>query len=328
MNLNPSYDIVLRAGAIDALPAYISSGKLLVITDDGLPQAHIDRLLALLPAGTHVFTVKQGEGAKSLDGYAAICEELLRLGFHRDDMLIAFGGGVVGDLTGFVAATYMRGISFINIPTTALSQIDSSIGGKTAINFCGTKNVLGCFHQPRAVLVDTAILSSLPARQLYNGLVEALKAGLIYDSALFEIFESLPIQENINEIIRLSLLVKKDVVEKDEKEQGLRKILNFGHTIGHGLESSCGLLHGEAVAYGMLCMIDDEALRARVKRIIQDKLHINAAISFDKAAVLAEISKDKKADTDGVTIVTVNKPSEAKLRRVSFDECISYLDRL
>uniref|UniRef100_UPI0026E9A592 3-dehydroquinate synthase n=1 Tax=Fusobacterium ulcerans TaxID=861 RepID=UPI0026E9A592 len=237
------------------------------------------------------------------------------------------GGGVIGDLGGFAAASYMRGIDFINIPTTTLSQIDSSIGGKTAINLGDTKNIIGAFYQPKGVFIDLEVLKTLPGRHYYNGLVEALKAGLIYDKELFEIFENKNINDNLQEIIYRALLVKKDVVEKDEKEENLRKILNFGHTVGHGIEGVFHLkdvLHGEGVAMGMLPMIEDEGLRERTKKILK-KMNINTDIEYDREKVFELMLKDKKADQDKITLVKVKELGKAELVKVPIEECKNYL---
>ena len=169
------------------------------------------------------------------------------------------GGGLVGDLSGFVASIYNRGIKFINIPTTTLSMIDSSVGGKVAVNLNDTKNVIGSFYNPEVVIIDPNVLSTLPTRHYYNGLVEALKMGLCLDKDLYNLFKH-DIDSNLEDIIKMSILAKKNVVELDPKEENLRKVLNFGHTIGHAIESSNfnDFYHGEAVACGMLYFIFDK----------------------------------------------------------------------
>jgi len=191
------------------------------------------------------------------------------------DRVIAVGGGVVGDLAGFAASIYMRGIDFINCPTTTLSMIDSSIGGKTAVDLGETKNIVGSFWQPKLVIVDPSTLATLPRRQYINGLAESVKASLLADPELFAIFEKGDIDEQIGEIIYRSLRFKKSIVEQDETEHGMRKALNFGHTIGHGIEAvkgvkgrrTVGLYHGECVALGMLPMIESKALQKRVRAV-------------------------------------------------------------
>ena len=322
-----SYDIHIEKGILHKIKEYINlDRKVMIVTDKGVPQKYIDIIKSQCPNGYSI-AVEQGEGAKSFKVFEEVCKKLLDLGFHRNDLIIALGGGVIGDLGGFAAASYMRGIDFINIPTTTLSQIDSSIGGKTAINLGDTKNIIGAFYQPKGVFIDLEVLKTLPGRHYYNGLVEALKAGLIYDKELFEIFENKNINDNLQEIIYRALLVKKDVVEKDEKEENLRKILNFGHTVGHGIEGVFHLkdvLHGEGVAMGMLPMIEDEGLRERTKKILK-KMNINTDIEYDREKVFELMLKDKKSDQDKITLVKVKELGKAELVKVPIEKCKNYL---
>ncbi|MGN0942269.1 MULTISPECIES: 3-dehydroquinate synthase [Fusobacterium] len=322
-----SYDIHIEKGILHKIKEYINlDRKVMIVTDKGVPEKYMNIVKAQCPNGYSI-AVEQGEGAKSFKVFEEVCRKLLDLGFHRNDLIIALGGGVIGDLAGFAAASYMRGIDFINIPTTTLSQIDSSIGGKTAINLGDTKNIIGAFYQPKGVFIDLEVLKTLPERHYYNGLVEALKAGLIYDRELFEIFENKNIDENLQEIIYRALLVKKDVVEKDEKEENLRKILNFGHTVGHGIEGFFHLkdvLHGEGVAMGMLPMIEDEELRERTKKILK-KMNIDTDIKYDREKVFELMLKDKKSDQDKITLVKVKELGKAELVKVPIEKCKNYL---
>lgn len=323
-----SYDILIEDGILNRVGEYIDlNRKVMIITDDGVPKEYADRLLSQCPMGKKI-VVEQGEKSKSFSTYERICRKLLENNFHRKDLIIALGGGVIGDLAGFCASTYMRGIDFVNIPTTTLSQIDSSIGGKTAINLGDTKNIIGAFYQPKKVFIDFKTLRTLSERDFNNGMIEALKAGLIYDKDIFELFESGNIEERYRDIIIKSILVKKDVVEKDVKEQNLRKILNFGHTIGHGIEGYFnfdGLLHGEAVALGILPMIEDNNLRERTKKIIE-KLNIETDIKYDKEKVFQLMVKDKKADISKITLVKVKELGSAYLSDETFEQCKKYLD--
>ena len=246
--------------------------------------------------------------SKSLDVFGKLLQTMLDNGFSRKDCVVAVGGGVVGDLSGFAASAYMRGIDFYNIPTTLLSQIDSSIGGKTAINFGGVKNIVGAFYQPKKVLIDPNLLKTLPKRQISNGLAEAVKMALTSDKELFDIFENKDIESNIDEIIIRSLNIKKSVVEQDEKESGLRKILNFGHTVGHGIESSEGmseLYHGECVALGMIPMCG-ESIRNRVVSVLK-KCGLYRELNYDWEKITKAAFHDKKANGDSVTVTTVNE---------------------
>lgn len=296
------------------------SCKTLILTDDGVPRAHVEAIASQC-SNPVIMTVLQGEGAKSFSVFSDVCEMLLSHKFGRKDLLISVGGGVIGDLGGFCAASYMRGIRFINIPTTSLSQIDSSIGGKTAINVHGVKNIVGAFYQPELVIVDPDFLHTLPRRHLNNGLVEAVKAGLIADSALFDLFEQENPYDHLTEIIKRSLHVKQHVVENDPEEKGLRKILNFGHTIGHGVESVyglSGLLHGEAVAVGMMPMLGSDSLRERVARVFE-KIEIDPYKPYDIDQVLEAATRDKKAQGGTVSVIVVNEPGEAIIESISFD---------
>ena len=233
---------------------------------------------------------------------------------HQDRFAIsvALGGGVVGDLAGFAASIYMRGIDFINCPTTTLSMIDSSIGGKTAVDLGETKNIVGSFWQPRLVIVDPSTLATLPRRQYINGLAESVKASLLADPELFAIFEKGDIDEQIGEIIYRSLRFKKSIVEQDETEHGVRKALNFGHTIGHGIEAvkgvkgrrTVGLYHGECVALGMLPMIESKALQKRVRAVYR-RLGLPLRTAYNKDKVYAEMLHDKKAQGGQITVIKV-----------------------
>ena len=270
-----------------------------------------------------ICTVEAGEGSKCLETFGKLLQVMLDHGFSRKDCVVAVGGGVVGDLAGFAASAYMRGIDFYNIPTTLLSQIDSSIGGKTAINFGGVKNIVGAFYQPKKVLIDPDLLKTLPQRQIANGLAEAVKMAMTSDPLLFELFERKDIASYLDEIIIRSLAIKKSVVEKDEKEAGLRRILNFGHTIGHGIESSgnmTALYHGECVALGLIPMCA-EAIRPRVIDVLR-KCGLYNLIEFDWEKIEAAAFHDKKADGDSVTVVLVPEIGSFELKKMKCSEVI------
>jgi 3-dehydroquinate synthase len=210
---------------------------------------------------------------------------------------------------GFAAASFMRGIDFYGVPTTVLSMVDSSIGGKTAINLGGVKNIVGAFHQPKGVLIDLDTLKTLPERQISNGLSEAVKMALTSDKELFSLFENEEINdENIEKVIISSLNIKKRVVEEDERESGLRKILNFGHTFGHGVEAveeMRGFYHGECVAVGMLVTTSDAVLKRLIP--VLKKLNLPTEYSGDVEGALAFISHDKKCEGDLVSVIFVDE---------------------
>ena len=321
MNLGEnSYDILVERGILAHANRHLNlNRRVLVVTDSGVPAEYARAVAAQCKEGV-ICTVEQGEGSKSIEGFATLLQTMLDHGFSRKDCVVAVGGGVVGDLAGFAASAYMRGIDFYNIPTTLLSQIDSSIGGKTAVNFGGVKNIVGAFYQPKKVLIDPDLLKTLPQRQIANGLAEAIKMALTCDRELFALFERESIADNLDEIIVRSLNVKKHVVEQDEKEAGLRKVLNFGHTIGHGIESCGGLYHGECVALGMLPMCG-EPIRSRVIDVLK-KCNLYRTMEYDWDAIAAAMFHDKKADGDTVTVVFVNEIGDFEMKTIPCEEVI------
>ncbi|MDD6309287.1 MAG: 3-dehydroquinate synthase [Clostridia bacterium] len=316
-----SYDIVVERGCLHRADKLLRlDRKVLIITDSGVPKQY-SQCIASKCKEAFIVCVEQGESSKSFDTYKTLLSALLHNGFTRTDCVIAVGGGVVGDLSGFVAASFMRGIDFYNIPTTLLSQIDSSIGGKVAINFEGIKNIVGAFYQPKKVLIDPDVLRTLPQRQISNGLAEAIKMSLTSDSALFEVFEKNAIAQNMDTIIVKSLCIKRDVVQQDEKETGLRKILNFGHTIGHGIESQAktnGLYHGECVALGMIPMCSP-SVKERLVPVLE-KVQLPTQLHCDVNQVCAAMRHDKKLDGSTLTVITVPTPGSFEMRKISLDE--------
>jgi len=321
MNLEKnSYDMVVQRGVLREAGRLLNlNRKVLIITDEGVPASY-SQCVAEQCKEPYIQCVPQGEGSKSFATYQELLSFLLEKGFTRTDCVVAVGGGVVGDLAGFVAASYMRGVDFYNLPTTLLAQIDSSIGGKVAINLDGIKNIVGAFYQPKRVLIDPDVLSTLPPRQIANGLAEAIKMSLTSDADLFHLFENEDIDTHIDEIIARSLAIKQNVVEQDETEQGLRKILNFGHTIGHGIESSGhlkGLYHGECVALGMLPMCSAE-VRQRLERVLQ-KVGLPTEMPADADSIIRAMCHDKKSDGDKITVVLVNTPGTYEMKTITKD---------
>ena len=324
MNLgSDSYDIVVSRGSLACAGEHLNlNRRVLVVTDSGVPAEYAKAVASQCKDGI-ICTVDMGEASKSLVGFEQLLKVMLDNSFSRKDCVVAVGGGVVGDLAGFAASAYMRGIDFYNIPTTLLSQIDSSIGGKTAINFGGVKNIVGAFYQPKKVLIDPELLKTLPKRQISNGLAEAIKMALTSDEELFRIFESEDIESNIDEIIFRSLNIKKSVVEQDEKESGLRKVLNFGHTVGHGIESSenlSQLYHGECVALGMIPMCGD-VTRPRVVSVLKKcGLYREPDYNWDMIAEAA--FHDKKADGGSVTVITVSEVGSFEMKTMGCADVI------
>ena len=318
------YDIVIEENADFGAELNLDR-KVLVVTDDGVPEEYAARLAAVCKEPT-VLTVPQGEGSKSFPTLEKLLQTMLDKSFSRSDCVCAVGGGVVGDLSGFAASIYMRGIDFYNVPTTLLSQVDSSIGGKTAIDFGGIKNVVGSFYRPQKVVIDPTFLDTLDDRQFAAGMAEVVKMAATCDRALFEFIEKNDVREHVGEIITRALRVKKAVVEADEREGGLRRVLNFGHTLGHGVESLGGRLHGECVALGMIPMCAPQ-VRARLLPALRS-LGLPTGARFDREAAFGALVHDKKADKDGVCAVFVPEIGRYEFRELSFDALRAALDAL
>ena len=316
-----SYDIVIGRGVIKSAAELLPlSRKVLIVTDSGVPSEYANTVAAACRE-PHIITIPEGEASKCLDTLRGLLSEMLSRGFTRSDAVVAVGGGVVGDLSGFAAACYMRGIDFYNIPTTLLSQVDSSVGGKTAIDLDGVKNCVGAFHQPKKVLIDPDVLATLPSRQLANGYAEAIKMALTCDAELFKRMESAPLEEILDDVIIGSVKIKKLIVEADATERSLRRVLNFGHTLGHGIEAAtglCELYHGECVALGMIPMCSD-AVRARLLRVLE-KSGLPVKASYDTEKAISAITHDKKLDGDSINYVFVEKIGEFEFRQSSLSD--------
>lgn len=316
------YDIICERGALMRAGELLNlSRKVLIVTDDGVPQEYAASV-ATACKEPHIVTIKSGEESKSIASFELLCRTMLECEFTRADAVVAVGGGVCGDLAGFAASAYMRGIDFYNIPTTLLSQVDSSIGGKTAVNLAGIKNVVGAFYPPACVVIDSNTLDTLDPRQLSAGLAEAIKMACIFNSELLD-FISLcakdgTVHENIDKIIIESLKIKKAVVEADEKESSLRRTLNFGHTVGHAIESRLGWLHGECVAAGMLVFSSSE-VKARLAPMLKAVgLPTRADISASEVESL--VSHDKKAAAQGIACVCCDEVGTHEIRRYTAHE--------
>ncbi len=316
-----AYDIVIEKGVLEKAGSLLNlNRRCLVVTDDGVPAEYSDKVAASCAVPVKV-VLPAGEESKSLNNFEILCKTMLDAGFTRSDCVVAVGGGVVGDLAGFAAACYMRGIDFYNLPTTLLSQVDSSVGGKTAIDFYGVKNIIGAFHQPKKVLIDPTVLNTLHPDHIGAGLAEALKMGLTSDKELYRLFKEGRAKTDIVKVIELALKVKISVVEQDEKEGGLRRILNFGHTLGHGIEAlqgNNGLYHGQCVALGMIPMCGD-GLREELVEILKS-LDLPTEINVDLEQALALAAHDKKCETNGVNVVMVDSPGTFIMEKPALED--------
>ena len=315
------YDINIGAKLIErASEIFNLERRVLIITDSGVP-AEYAKTVAGLSKEARILTLPEGEETKSMESLSKIYTQMLDFGMTRTDCVVAVGGGVMGDLAGFAAASFMRGIDFYNIPSTLLSQVDSSIGGKVAINFGGVKNIVGAFYQPKGVIIDPSLLRTLDKRQLSNGMAEAVKMALSFDKELFELMEKEEITEEILEqIIIGSLKIKKRVVESDERESGVRKVLNLGHTLGHGIESvEMGrLYHGECIAIGMTKVCSDRVLE-RLLPLLQ-KLGLPTEYDGDLKAATMLISHDKKCDGGFVSAIFVDEVGSYRIEKMGVEE--------
>ena len=321
-----SYDIVIERGCLNRAGTLLDlDRKVCVVTDEGVPRQYVDAVAGQCKAPV-IITVDMGEQTKTMQTVTRICETMLERGFSRKDCVVAVGGGMVGDLAGFAAACFMRGIDFYNIPTTLLSQVDSSIGGKTGVNLNGVKNIVGAFWQPRGVLIDPDTLETLPPRLRAEGMAEYVKMALCFDGEMFEELEREDRWQDTEKALHNALSLKKMVVEADEREAGLRKLLNFGHTIGHGVESAAqgSLYHGECVAIGMMPMCSD-AIRARLQPLLE-KLGLPTATQLDKDAIWAAMQHDKKSNSTGFSAVFVEKIGKAYAKTISFDDMKTILE--
>lgn len=317
-----SYPILIGKGLLSSAKDLLDiKGRALVLTDSGVPRQYAEAVLASLGGG-NIYTVPEGEGSKSLSVLEGVLMAAADMRLSRKDAIVAVGGGVVGDLGGFAAAVYMRGIKFYNIPTTVLSMVDSSIGGKTAVNLGGAKNIVGAFHQPSGVLIDTDTLVTLEKRHISAGLCEAVKMAATSDAEFFSYFETADpeqISKEIETVIYRALSIKKAVVEEDEKEAGLRKILNLGHTVGHGIEAErCGrLYHGECVALGMLAVVSEDVKKRLIP--IFEKLGLPTEYDGDIDLALTYASQDKKADGAKIEMVFVDEVGKWRLTPTDAD---------
>ena len=325
MNLGAhSYPIVIGRGLLGRAREFFNlDRRVLIFTDDGVPHNYAETISNLCKT-SRIKVVKAGEGSKSISTLEDVLIAMSDLEMSRGDCVVAVGGGVVGDLAGFAASVYMRGVDFYNVPTTLLSQVDSSIGGKTAVNLGKVKNSVGSFKQPRAVIVDVDTLATLPERHLASGICETVKMAATSNESLFTTLESNTkedIYKNIEEIITESLKIKKAVVEEDECEKGLRRILNFGHTFGHAIESAeelSGLYHGECVALGMLAVTSKE-VRGRILAVLE-KLGLPTEYHGDLEHAFTFLSHDKKCTDKGVSVILCEKIGECLIKDMSLGD--------
>ena len=336
-----NYPLYMGKGILDKAPLLIKKhfsdyNRIVLITNETILDKYKDKIIDLcksIISNYEIITLKDGEEYKNLDNAEFIYSKLIKSNIHRNDIIIPFGGGVIGDIGGYTAATFHRGVKLVHIPTIIIAQVDSSIGGKVVVNYKGIKNVIGSFYQPHMVIMDPLLLTSLDEKQIINGLGEIVKYGLVFDkkilSGLEKIFgcngeslQELIASKDFEDIIYKCALIKTRVVEKDEFDTGYRKLLNFGHTIGHSIENASRLKeinHGQAVAMGMIAAIDISIrlgyLNENIKKEVEslyERLRLPSRIpDFDVDTIINALKYDKKFTGNSnkfILLKNINRP--------------------
>ncbi|MBE6853657.1 MAG: 3-dehydroquinate synthase [Ruminococcus sp.] len=340
------YEVLIEQGLLSECGKLIAkttgAGFAAIITDDIVDRLYSEKVISSLEAQgikTVKYVFKNGESSKSSDNLNKIYNFLAENGITRTDLLIALGGGVTGDITGYAAATYLRGVRFVQIPTTLLAQIDSSVGGKTAINLPCGKNLVGAFKQPELVICDPLTLRTLSDETISDGMAEAIKYGMIRSRELFDIIASRNLKnyfEIIDDVIYRCVSIKRDIVENDEFDTGERMLLNFGHTIGHAIESFFNYetyTHGKAVASGMHIMTEQavkhgdcssEALDALDSVLRSYDLPLTTEASVTELVPLC--SKDKKCESTSINAIVCSDIGKASIRKMPFSDFKAYME--
>ena len=333
---NTGESTIVLGESLTRLEQYIKGRKYVIITDENVNQLYGERF-----PGDDVIVIGTGEGSKTLNTVETIYKKFLDFKLDRSSFVVAVGGGLVCDVAGFAASTYLRGIEFGFVPTTLLAQVDASVGGKNGVNFQGYKNIIGTFNQPEFVLADFSLLKTLEKQYLGCGFAEAIKHGAIADSSLFAFMEEHADDiknlesTSIERIVNDSIVIKSAIVNKDEKEKGERRKLNFGHTFGHAIEKTLGLPHGEAVSIGMVVaanlsqklggLADSKAERL-IKLLARFDLPIK--IDADKQDIKDAIRKDKKRYGDSIKFVLISDVGKSFIQDVTLKELETAVDEL
>ena len=316
VEVSSNYDVIIENNLLDHVEDYLDlKRKYFIVTDNLVPYEYIEKLLKKINASVYVID-GNGEEIKTLETISGILDCLVNIQTPKDICIVAVGGGVVGDISAFVSSIYKRGVSFINIPTTLLSMVDSSIGGKNGVNMNGYKNIVGTIYQPNLVLIDPTVLKTLKERHFNNGMAEVIKMAAISDKKFFEELININVFDSLEEIIYKSLMIKKKFVEADEFDNGIRMALNFGHTIGHAIEMiDDNIYHGEAVAYGMNKIIKDD----KMKEILR-KFNLYNETNYDKETILNIIKNDKKIKGNKLNFVVVNEIGSYEIKQITLEE--------
>ena len=327
---------ILMGESLNHLDQYISTEKTVIITDYNVWQLYSNAF-----PDCEVIRIGTGEGIKTLETVESLYDELLARNIDRSDFIVGIGGGIVCDIAGFVASTYMRGIRFGFVSSTLLSQVDAGVGGKNGVNFRGFKNMVGVFNQPEFVICDFNLLKTLPKRELLCGFAEIVKHAVIADARMFEYLEenyarALALYDHIIEqLVYDSIVIKSAIVSRDEKESGERRKLNFGHTFGHAIEKTLGVPHGEAVSTGMAFAADLSVKRGGLAQEKADrisdligKLELPIHRSGDRQTIVDALQKDKKRSGDAIHFVLLRDIGEAFVEEISMAEIEALVDRM
>lgn len=341
INASGSYDVIIGNGIMDTAGErcknLFGTCKAVIVTDDKVASFYLERVKkSFVSAGyeTVEFIFKNGEESKNIDTLSALLEFMAENRVTRSDMVVALGGGVTGDMAGFAAAVFLRGIRFIQMPTTLLATVDSSVGGKTAIDLKAGKNLAGAFYQPDMVICDYSALDTLEDETFAEGMAEVIKYGVIFDRNLFDLVKSGNVKDNIEHIIKRCVELKRDVVEADEHDKGERQLLNFGHTIGHAVEkcSNFGLSHGNAVAVGMVIAAKasaafgwsrEDCTPEIIESLKNNSLPVESEFSAEE---LFDVTlNDKKRAGSSINLVIPETVGHCVLKKVSVDEVLGFI---
>ena len=338
------YEVLVGQGLLDSigenLLAVHKPCHVALLSDSNVAPLYLDRAVASLAAAGFEITstiVDAGEASKSFASLERLMNEWSLAGLHRDDLVVALGGGVVGDLGGFAAACYQRGIPFVQVPTTLLAAVDSSVGGKTAIDIEAGKNLVGAFHQPLAVFCDANLIATMPFESFSDGVAESIKYGVLGETALFDRLSASMLSQtsdDLDEIIDVCVRHKAKIVHDDEFEKGSRQLLNLGHTLAHAIEhlSNFAVTHGHAVAIGLAMMARacekkgwSEAGTAQKIEAVLATNHLPMTTDYDAASMCNICRRDKKAGRDTITIVVPEKIGQCSLKKVSYDDLLELI---
>ena len=340
-----SYPIYIERGilkeAAERIAEVYQGSKIMIISDDRVYSYYGEALKKNLSEKYECAetVIPHGEPSKAFETLPGVYSSLLEAKISRTDLIVALGGGVVGDLAGFVAASFLRGIKFVQIPTSILAQVDSSVGGKVAVDLPQGKNLVGAFYQPKAVFIDTDLLATLSTRFLHDGLAEAIKYGCIKDAALFEKIagyaDDAALLADIDSVVATCCAIKAHIVEQDEFDTGLRMLLNFGHTLGHAVEQHFGyscFTHGEGVAIGMYQLtkrteelgMTAQGSAERIKSVLE-KYNLPLTAGVEKAQLLDTMARDKKKNGNSITLIILQQIGEGVLQKVDWQEVPKYL---